>query len=377
MTEPARAVYVTSPIFRNPAFGAHHPLSHGSGAIATELCASLGWLDDAAVHVSSAASVAELRRFHHDDYIAALRGCEEAGLVSRAARERYHIGTMENPLFPGLFARAATTVGGSILAARLAFAGRTAFHPHGGTHHGRPERASGFCYFNDPVFAILAFLDLGLERVFYLDIDAHHGDGVEAAFITDPRVATLSIHEDGRWPYSGRPEDRARGPIYNFPVPRGLNDSEFRLLVEDAVVPLMRAFAPQALVITCGADGLAGDPLSTMALSNRALWEAVEKAIRQTPRAVVLGGGGYNPWTVARCWAGLWGCLSGKKLPNPLPAAGRAVLSRLTCDLIDEDEIDPCWLSTLADRPNDGPVRPEIRRLARAFDPPPRSATRI
>src|SRR5207344_3103305 len=104
------------------------------------------------------------------------------GNVNAEERTRYGLGTMENPLFPGLFERAATSVGGSILAAQLALEGRVAFHPAGGTHHGRPGRASGFCYFNDPVFAVLTLLRAGLERVLYVDLDAHHGDGVQDAF---------------------------------------------------------------------------------------------------------------------------------------------------------------------------------------------------
>ena len=159
------------------------------------------------------------------------------------------------------------TVGGSILAAELACEGHTVFHPTGGTHHGRPDRASGFCYLNDPVFAILTFLRSGRRNVLYIDLDAHHGDGVEDAFIEEDRVTTLSVHEAGRWPFSGthsRPESGA----WNFPVPPGLNDSEFEFLFEHAVLPLVEKKAPDALVLCCGADCLAGDPLSKMQLSN-------------------------------------------------------------------------------------------------------------
>src|SRR5690606_37637711 len=124
-----------------------------------------------------------------------------------------------NPLFPGLFERAATSVGGSILAARLALEGRIAYHPAGGTHHGRPDRASGFCYFNDPAFAILALLEAGLERVLYVDLDAHHGDGVQDAFAADERVHTVSIHEAGRWPGTGAASDTGDGRACNLPVP--------------------------------------------------------------------------------------------------------------------------------------------------------------
>jgi acetoin utilization protein AcuC len=281
-------------------------------------------------------------------------------------REKHGIGTMENPLFRGVFDRAATAVGGSYEAARLVMDGRIAFHPAGGTHHGRPGRASGFCYFNDPVFAVLGFLDAGLTRVLYVDLDAHHGDGVEEAYARDARVTTVSIHEDGRWPGSGRLEDRREGRARNLPVPRGINDTEWRLLIDAAVLPVAERFAPEAVVVTCGADPLMGDPLSTMALSNLALWEAVEKVVATAPRAVVLGGGGYNPWTLARCWTGLWGRLGGFALPARLPEASRARLMALDCDLVDEDDRDPDWFETLADRPNEGEIRPIFHDIVAA-----------
>ena len=206
-----------------------------------------------------------------------------------------------------------------MLAAELALEGHVVFHPSGGTHHGRPDRASGFCYFNDPVFALLTLLEHGLERLLYVDLDAHHGDGVQDAFADDPRVLTVSIHEEKRWPHSGLVDDRARGGARNLPVPAGFNDDELGFLMREAVLPLADAFAPQAVVVTCGADPLAGDPLSKLELSNVALWQAVESLVQLTQRSVVLGGGGYNPWTVVRCWSGLWGRLSGREIPAGLP----------------------------------------------------------
>lgn len=307
----------------------------------------------------------ELERFHRNDYIEALRSAELNGLTPVAARETYRIGTIENPVFPGLFERASTSVGGSILAAGLALEGRIAYHPAGGTHHGRPDRASGFCYFNDPVFAILKCLDEGLDRILYVDLDAHHGDGVEDAFAHEERVFTISIHEAGRWPFTGRLDDRRDGRARNLPVPPRLNDSEFAFLMSEAVLPLAIRFGPQAVVLTCGADCLRGDPLSTMELSNAALWDAATRLVDLSPAAIVLGGGGYNPWTVARAWAGLWGRLCGFRLPAGLPCAAQELLAGLICDLVDEEDVRPEWIGTLADAPNPGPIRDEVQAIAR------------
>lgn len=356
-------VFVGHEIYRQAAYGSHHPLAIPRVEAATDLCRALGWLVDGEFRLSPRAIEEQLAWFHTLDYVRALRHAAETGHVAHDVRQRHGIGTMENPLFPGLFERAATSVGGSILAAELALEGRIAFHPAGGTHHGRPDRASGFCYFNDPVFAILTLLGHGVGRVLYVDLDAHHCDAVQDAFAHVARVYTVSIHERGRWPYTGDASDVGAGRACNLPVPRGFNDSELEVLVEGAVLPLARRIAAEAVVITCGADALEGDPLSSMALSNVALWSVAERLARLAPVAVVLGGGGYNPWTVSRYWAGLWGRLSGRAIPASLPERARSILEPLRCDLIDDEDVRDAWLATLADSPNVGPVRREIHEL--------------
>ena len=147
-------------------------------------------------------------------------------------------------------------------------------------------------------------------------------------------------------------------------MPRGFNDSELEYLVEHALLPIATRFEPDALVICCGADCLAGDPLSGMMLSNQVLWDTVEKLTGLGKPTVILGGGGYNPWTVARYWAGMWGRLAGQPFPEELPADARELLASMECDLIDEDEIEKAWLTTLVDTPYSGEVRDEIVSLA-------------
>ena len=364
---PAEPVplYVGSAVFRRAAFGNHHPLKIVRHSAVLDLVQILGWLTEEAFRTAKPATVDQLTAFHDPEYVRALQYADSTGTVEPAQRTRYRIGTLENPLFSGLFERAATTVGGSILAAELACEGHVVFHPSGGTHHGRPDRASGFCYFNDPVFAIRTLLEAGLDRVLYLDLDAHHGDGVEDAFVDESRVMTVSVHEQDRWPYSGLADDRRNGGARNLPVPRGFNDSELEYLVDHALLPIATGFDPDAFVVCCGADCLAGDPLSGMMLSNQVLWETVEKFTALGKPTVILGGGGYNPWTVARYWAGMWGRLSGQSFPGELPAEARELLGSMECDLIDEDEIEEAWLTTLVDTPYYGEVRDEIVSLAR------------
>jgi acetoin utilization protein AcuC len=360
-------VFVGSEAFRRAAFGDNHPLKIIRHSAVMDLARILGWLTDDNFRSCEPATVERLLEFHDRAYVKALRHADATGRVARDIRESYQIGTLENPLFEGLFDRAARTVGGSILAAELALEGHTVFHPSGGTHHGRADRACGFCYFNDPVFAIRTLLDAGIEQVFYVDLDAHHGDGVEIAFFDEPRVTTLSVHEDYRWPYSGTtsyPKARA----FNVPVPRGFNDSELEYVLENAVLPLAQDVKAEALVICCGADCLAGDPLSTMMLSNVALWRTVDRLLELELPTVVVGGGGYNPWTVTRYWTGLWGRISGQAIPEELPQQAVDLLGGMECDLVDEEDVDVRWLSTIADSPDPGPVRERIKSLVSGIE---------
>ena len=323
----------------------------------------LGLLPEALKRIAEPADRATLEQFHAPDYLDALERVSADGVATADDRQQYNLGTMECPIFPDLWTRATASVGGAILAADLAIDGTIAFHPGGGTHHGRPDRASGFCYLNDPVFAVKRLLDRGLDRVAYVDLDAHHGDGVEAAFAEEPRVHLVSIHEAGRWPGTGSVTDRLGGRALNIPVPRGFSDSELDAVWTAAVAPFLESAAPEGIVVTLGADALEGDPLAGMALSNAALWQATEAAVECAPHAVVLGGGGYNPWTTARLWAGMWAILSGQTVPDTLPPAAIDLLQGLDCDLVDDDDRAAIWFERLADTVTETPVRAEIHDI--------------
>ena len=364
-TRPAvdtRPAFIGSDVFQKAAFGGNHPLNFVRHSAVVDLARALGWLDDETFISAPTASVDQLLEFHDRAYVKALQYADSEGRVEPDVRVQYQVGTFENPLFPGLFERAATTVGGSILAAELALEGRVAFHPSGGTHHGRPDRACGFCYFNDPVFALMTLRNAGRDNVLYVDLDAHHGDGVEDAFFDDPSVITLSIHEEDRWPYTGTHTHPEQG-VYNLPVPAGFHDAELELLIDEIVLPVAARHDVDALVICCGADSLAGDPLSAMELSNVALWQATNRLIALEQPTVIVGGGGYNPWTVARYWAGLWGSIAGFPVPDQLPPGARQLLAGMSCELVDEEDVDEAWLTQLADSPYPRLVRDAVVSL--------------
>jgi acetoin utilization protein AcuC len=159
--------------------------------------------------------------------------------------------------------------------------------------------------------------------------------------------------------------DRGGGQARNLPVPPGFNDSEMAYLLEGAILPLIEEFAPDAIVLQCGCDGLEDDPLSRLALSNLALWQVVRAVRRLSPRLLVLGGGGYNPWAVGRCWSGVWAQLNDRPVPERLPEAAEALMRGLTWRHSKGRNPPEEWFTTLADRPKGGPVRPEVRGLAR------------
>ena len=317
----------------------------------------MGWLPDHRFRVSPRAKPAALTSFHTADYVLALQTAEAEGTVNESVRARHQIGTLSNPVFAEMYRRPATAAGGSLLAAELLANGGIVYNPGGGTHHGMADRASGFCYLNDPVLAIKAFLAQGLQRVAYVDIDAHHCDGVALAFKDEPRVLMISTHEEKRWPFTGALEDRAG---LNLPLPKNANDTEFSFALQEMILPAVQGFGPDAIVLQCGADAVQEDPLARLALSNNSHWRCVRALMEMAPRLLVLGGGGYNPWTVGRLWAGVWATLNGFEIPDRLPEKARAVLSVLSWTR-QRGAVPDYLLETLRDEPREGPVRDEIR----------------
>lgn len=376
-----RPVLIGSEIYRRSRYGGKHPLAIPRVSLTLDLIRALGWapVPEAWYVDSPMATPEQLGRYHDPAYVQAVMDAERDQDLDPERRARFNLGQAGNPVFGEIFRRPATACGASIHAAGLLRHGGVVHSPAGGTHHGGRDYASGFCYFNDPVLAILAFLDQGLARVAYVDLDAHHGDGVEAAFAGDPRVLTISLHEADRWPRSGAVETTHDGTTRNFPLPAAVNDTEHGTLMAQGVLPLLQAFAPDALVLQSGADSLANDPMSKLTLSNNAYRHALSLVRDVAPRLLVLGGGGYNPYALARCWALLWADLNGHAVPATLPEAAQAVLAEVEWRHSMARNPDPRWRATLIDPPAPGPVRPVIEALIgfhrdRPLDRPPRQA---
>ncbi|MGY6410478.1 MAG: acetoin utilization protein AcuC [Alkalilacustris sp.] len=359
--------FIGSEVYRGSSYGPWHPLRIPRVSTVMDLARTLGWFGPGAYLRSPRARSVALELWHSPDYVRALQRAEAEGAVDGATRARHGLGTTANPVFPEMFRRPATSAGGVMLAADLVAGGGVVHVPGGGTHHAFPDRAGGFCYLNDPVLCLLALRRLGLRRLVYVDIDAHHCDGVEHGFAGSDEVRLISVHEERRWPFTGGLEDSAGGAAFNLPVPRGFNDTEMRAVLEGLILPRVAEWAPEAIVLQCGADAVEEDPLSRLSLSNNAHRSVVAALMGMAPRLIVLGGGGYNPWSVARAWTGVWGVLSGQAVPDRLPAPAEAVLRALVWPGARAGKAPPeAWFTTLVDPPREGPVRPEIReRLAR------------
>lgn len=301
-------------------FGDSHPMDPVRLALTMGLVRAYGL--DRAMDVVAAkpAGASTLRLVHREDYIDAVRA---ASVDPKAADQSYGLGTVDDPAFAGMHEASALIAGQSVGAAEAVWRGDAAHAVNfaGGLHHAMPGGASGFCIYNDASLAIARLLELGAERVAYVDVDVHHGDGVQAAFWDDPRVLTVSLHEHPRtlFPQTGWPEETgaagaAEGSAVNVALPAGTGDEGW-LRAFHAVVPeLLADFRPQVLVTQHGADTHFEDPLAHLAVSldaQRAVQEACHALAHEHTeggRWVALGGGGYAVVDVVpRSWTHLVG----------------------------------------------------------------------
>jgi acetoin utilization protein AcuC len=360
--------FIGSEIYRRSSYGPAHPLRVPRVSTVMDVARAMGWFAPGQYLTSPRAKPAALLLWHDPAYVAALQRAEVEGRVDDATRSRHGLGTTANPVFAEMFRRPATSAGATMLAAELVRDGGVVYAPAGGTHHGLRERANGFCYLNDPVLGMLTLRRQGIRRIAYVDIDAHHCDGVQAAFAGDPEALLISIHEEARWPFTGALDDDGGGNCLNLPVPRGLNDSEMRAILHDVILTRVTAFRPEAVMLQCGADAVDEDPLSRLSLSNNAHWEVAAALRPLSPRYIVLGGGGYNPWSVGRLWSGVWAVLAGHEIPDRLPAPAESVLRALGWSGHSRGRNPPeHWFTTLRDAAREGPVRAEVRDRVRTL----------
>lgn len=306
-------------------YGESHPLKNERLHMTYELCRAYGLFDLPNVTLVEAtpATEEEILRFHKSTYIEMLKEASRGCLIEH---HQYGLGPGDNPIFPGVWEWSLLHSGASLQCARLVEEKevRIAFNIAGGLHHAHKDRASGFCYVNDPVLAILYFVDRGY-RVLYLDVDAHHGDGVQWAFYDDPRVLTVSFHQDGRtlFPGTGNVTEMGTrtgmGYSVNVPMLPGTDDEVFWQGFINIVPRLLETFQPDVIVSQLGVDTFRDDPLASLEFTTNGFCKVISYLREHTTAWVALGGGGYNVDNVARAWALAWAIMNGVELPEDLP----------------------------------------------------------
>ncbi|WP_211267213.1 acetoin utilization protein AcuC [Nonomuraea candida] len=345
-------------------FGPSHPLAPVRVELTMALARELGVLDKVEVAGCAPAGDDELAMVHDRGYIEAVKRVSAAGRPDLAVG----LGTTDNPAFAGVHEASALIAGASLAAARSVWEGAAehAINVAGGLHHAMPAAASGFCVYNDPALAIAWLLERGVSRVAYVDVDVHHGDGVQTVFYNDPRVLTISLHESPRtlFPGTGFPEETgAEGTAVNVALPAGCGDSGWLRAFHAVVPPLLREFGPEILVTQHGCDSHALDPLANLMLSvdgQRAAYSALHRLAHETAggRWIATGGGGYElVQVVPRAWTHLIAEVAGHPV-DPATPTGEG------------------WRRLVRERTGEAPPltmtdgrNPEFRDLSSGYDP--------
>jgi acetoin utilization protein AcuC len=312
-----------------------HPLQPYRLRLTRDLIESYGLLQLADTHVIETlpACRQELERFHTSAYLDVLAAANDG--EPHPAALAYGLGPGDNPIFPGMYVWSQLCAGGTLQAARLVESGTVdvALHIAGGLHHALASRAAGFCYVNDVVLAITELVNKGY-RVAYIDIDVHHGDGVQAAFYHTAEVLTISLHESGAYLFPGTGfvhevgEGMGRGYAVNLPLPPGIDDDVYVEAFTGIVPPLVQAYNPDFVFTQLGVDTFRDDPLAHGQLTTVGFMRVLQQIKSLAPRWIATGGGGYHLPNVARAWTLAWGLMNDVEIPDHLPEPMLSALKR-------------------------------------------------
>lgn len=308
--------------FQGYNFGPEHPFNPARLMLTSRLMEESGLFDQKVCMIEpSPASQDDLLLVHTPEYLAAVKA-EVPDLA-------FGLGSGDTPVFAGIYDSSRMLAGASIDAARRIMAEDcSAFNIGGGLHHALPTVASGFCVFNDPALAIRALREQ-FDRILYIDIDAHHGDGVQHIFYSDPHVLTISLHESGLYlfPGTGFIEEMGSGPgrgySVNIPMPMYSGDEQYRRAFDEIVPPLFEWFRPQVVVAQMGVDTHYSDPLTSLNLTLNGYAYLVRRIVDLTrhhsgSRLLALGGGGYNMEVVPTAWTSILHIMRDEPLPEYL-----------------------------------------------------------
>lgn len=356
--------------YRNLRYTKNHPLRIPRVSLLLEFLDAMDLITEEEKVEGRPATMEELLLYHDREYIKTLIEADRCQCVPRGARERFNIGSYENPVSPAMFRGSSLATGSSIQTAELFLEGYTAFNPAGGMHHAFRDRANGFCFINDPVITIEFLKRKGFGKILYVDLDAHHCDGVQEAYYEDDSVYVLSLHQSPEYSFpfergflEERGSGRGKGYSLNVPLPKGLNDTEFLFVLEKSLTYVRDVFDPEVYVLQLGTDPLMEDPLSKFELSNVGFLEAFRLVRDFLGEGVYLGGGGYHPIALARAWTLIWCDISGREAPEKINPSGRKVLKDVEWEEFDDDVDRSYMFELLKDPPRGGEVREEIKDL--------------
>lgn len=313
-----RSAYIYSEKFAKFKAPKGHPWLFERSEATYQLCKKLHLFDHdwTSIYTPKPAGPEELLSFHTKKYISLLKRANKG--IFKEEWLKYGLGTTECPVFKGVYDYHALAAGATLLGAELINEGKAdiVFSPTGGFHHAGKDFAAGFCYINDVVLAIKKWLRRR-KRVFYIDIDAHHGDQVQEAFYSTSKVMTVSFHESGHtlFPFKTGFENeigrgRGKGYTINVPLPENTSDEEFLWAFDNIFLTVARAFQPDVVVAVLGADVLFSDPFSHLQLTNGAISKALQAILQVSPKLLALGAGGYVQENIARTWALVWAVMN-------------------------------------------------------------------
>lgn len=331
-----RTALIYSRKFNSFSYGESHPFNAQRFRLAYELICAYGLtaLENAVITEPGPVTLEQLLTFHDRRYIE--RMIEFSASERSRADFSFGLGDAENPVFPGFFDWACLGTGGTMEAARLVSEEgyAAAFNMAGGYHHAHSAKASGFSYLNDAVIAINSLLDKG-KRVVYLDLDAHHGDGVQEAYYDTDRVLTISLHESGLYFFPGTGYEhelgKGRGSGYsvNIPLVAHTDDALYMKAFDEVIYPLIAAYDPDIIFTQLGADTFRTDPLTRLEITTHSYTHILKKLKALRIPWVATGGGGYDPMNTARAWTIAWGIMNSVNLPLRLPAPFVKLISGL------------------------------------------------
>ncbi|MFQ5909316.1 MAG: acetoin utilization protein AcuC [Thermoplasmata archaeon] len=339
-----RTAFVYSEGFMKYDFGPYHPMNQIRIKLTYELMKALGIFEREEILLSEpeAATEDQIALMHGRDYIDMVKEVSDG--ERRQGAFLFGLGSGDNPIFEDMYNASAIHTGATMHACDLVLSGEVnhAFTPAGGLHHASRSRASGFCVFNDPAIAIEDLLvNKELKRVVYIDIDAHHGDGVQFLFFDRPDVLTISIHESGKYLFPGSGfenelgDEEGKGFAVNVPLPPYTRDQSYIYAFKEIVPPLLESYKPDFIFTQLGADAHRSDPLTHLMIGTMT-YEEVGGIVHEISheicngRWVGVGGGGYDPTVVPRIWTAIFGQMAGIDIQNELPQSWRTLCREMT-----------------------------------------------